>query len=338
MLLLCIMAIPQLNFPDADGTDLSSLLQEFRQNFVMSAGFLKEELCGRQFLLNRDGREMYPFETDDDSWNGEVQRLKPSAETTQLASVDSSCILMGETSTGALYAVRAGIGFSSGGALRSFCRLGPFMVYLSEKASYGLVDELSNYELRICLTDHSIAERVIRNSIERRIVSSLLRTPNQRLVMADGSLKHPAGIMRDGLAHFDYSQATLVGFSKSSSLIFASGPSSAISKTSAASFAIIEEGLIKTALAKFKADGLVFRIDVINSSVPLASTLGKILSNDTFSAGYPESLRVAHHLSVFSRAENAALKACLRRSYSLHYLPSFDLRRIALGSFRGGRR
>ncbi len=60
-------------------------------------------------------------------------------------------------------------------------------------------------------------------------------------------------------------------------------------------------------------------------------TLGCMLSNDSYNAGYPESLRVAHHLSVFSRCEDMALKAYISNRYSLKQLRSFGLRRIALG-------
>jgi hypothetical protein len=332
------MAIPQLNFPESEAIDMSSLVREFRRDFNTNSDVLKEQLSGREFLLNKDGKELYPFAIPENGWKGEVQRLKPLQEQMQVASVDSSCIWMGETSDGALYAVRAGVGFSLGGSLRSFCRLGPFIVYLSEKASYDLLENLGLYELRICLSDHSIAERIIRNSVERRIVSSLLHSGGRKIVMADGSLKHPAGIMREALGRMDYKEASLVGFSKSSSLVFGAGPATAISKISAASFVVLDDGVIKTALAKFQGDGLVFRIDMIGSPFGLISTLGRILWNDTFSAGYPESLRVAHHLSVFSKSEDSALKAYLSKSYSLRYLPSFDLRRVALGGFRRGRR
>jgi hypothetical protein len=59
--------------------------------------------------------------------------------------------------------------------------------------------------------------------------------------------------------------------------------------------------------------------------------LGSILSNDSFTVGYPESLRVAHHLSVFARSEDMALKAYITDRYSLKHLRSFGLRRLTLG-------
>jgi hypothetical protein len=92
---------------------------------------------------------------------------------------------------------------------------------------------------------------------------------------------------------------------------------------------------VSTVLAKFSPDGLVFRLDVSGTEEPVERVLGRILWNDAFSAGYPESLKVAHHLSVFSRADGQALKAFVTKKFRLRQLPTFTLRTIALGSFKG---
>jgi len=84
-------------------------------------------------------------------------------------------------------------------------------------------------------------------------------------------------------------------------------------------------------VAKFSNDGLVFRLDVARPVGQLERILGLVLYNDGFSVGYPESLRVAHHLSVFSRSEDIALKAYLSKRYCLRHLPAFGVRRMTLG-------
>jgi hypothetical protein len=61
-----------------------------------------------------------------------------------------------------------------------------------------------------------------------------------------------------------------------------------------------------------------------------------VLWNDAFASGYPESLKLAHHLSVFTKAEDQALKAFVTKRFRVRQLPTFGLRTIALGSFRGG--
>ena len=64
--------------------------------------------------------------------------------------------------------------------------------------------------------------------------------------------------------------------------------------------------------------------------------LGRVLWNDAFPAGYPESLKLAHHLSVFTKADGEAIKALVTGRFRLRGVPTITLRRIALGGFNGG--
>ena len=148
--------------------------------------------------------------------------------------------------------------------------------------------------------------------------------------MADGSLKHPFELypVETGKSESD---ACLVGFSKSSSLVASSRLTGTVSKALGPAYCAAQEGPVQTIVAKFSNDGLVFRLDVARPVAQLHRVLGLILYNDGFSVGYPESLRVAHHLSVFSRSEDCALKAYLSRRYLLKHLPAFGLRRMTLG-------
>jgi len=180
------------------------------------------------------------------------------------------------------------------------------------------------------------AERVIRNCLERRVIDALLTSDEVAIVMADGSLKHPLGQFSRSFPNLGKPNNCLVGFSKSSSLIFSEGPISSLSKSKVAAFFTLDDGLIKTVLAKFSKDGLVFRVDVAPNQDPLQKTLGIILWNDAFASGYPDSLKAAHHLSIFSKAETEALKAYVTRRFKLKQIPTFSLRNITLGSFRGG--
>ena len=100
------------------------------------------------------------------------------------------------------------------------------------------------------------------------------------------------------------------------------------------SYHTLERGAVSTVLAKFTPDGLVFRLD-LDGPEPIETILGRIMWNDAFASGYPESLKVAHHLSIFSRAEDQALKAYVTKRFRVHQLHTFPLRKVALGSFRG---
>jgi hypothetical protein len=153
-------------------------------------------------------------------------------------------------------------------------------------------------------------------------------------VMADGSLKHPMGQLSGSFTRRPREGLCLVGFSKSSNLILSEAVVSALSAVRGPSFYTLDEGTVSTVLAKFTPDGLVFRLD-LSCAEPSHTTLGRIMWNDAFSSGYPDSLKVAHHLSIFSKAEDQALKAFVTKRFRIRQLHTFPLRKIALGSFRG---
>jgi hypothetical protein len=324
-----------LSLPDGEQSDpLGSLAQEFKQGFAELAESAEKELSGRQFVFSRYGRELYPYfeETGDSPAPGCILPIK---EGRPVASVDSTCVLVGETSQGALFAARAAVGISYSGSLRRFFRLGPILVYASSSGLAGLKSRLSRAELSMLLSDHTVAERMIRNKVERRVIGALMDGDEETIVMADGSLKHPLGQMAGGEGILGTGKNILVGFSKSSNLIFSEGAVAAVSRSAGASYASVDEGQVKTVLAKFTSDGLVFRLDLARSPEPVPVTLGRILWNDAFASGYPDSLKIAHHLSIFSKAEDQGLKALVTKRFRLRQLPTFSLRTIALGSFKG---
>ncbi len=325
-----------LSLPDNDQPNLlESLAQEFKQGFAELAGNAEQELSGKHFVFSRYGRELYPYFEESDA--ALVPGcIIPVKEGRPVASVDSTCVLVGETSEGALYAARTAIGISFEGSLRRFFRLGPILVYASGSGLVGLKSHVSSPEFAMLLSDHAVAERVIRNIVERRVIEALLAGEEDALVMADGSLKHPYGQFTGSLPKPANAHSSLIGFSKSSNLIFSERAVSSLSRAEGAVFHLVDDGPVKTVLAKFTHDGLVFRLDVADGLEPVETTLGRILWNDAFASGYPDSLKVAHHLSIFSRAEDQALKAYVTRRFKLRQLPTFSLRTIALGSFKGG--
>ncbi len=323
-----VLSLPGLD----EAAALDSLAKEFEHDLEDLSRDAERDLCGRRFVFSRYGRELYPYfeESAADLVPGCIIPVK---EGRPVASVDSTCVLLGETSRGALYASRAAVGVSSEGSLRRFFRLGPVLVYVSEAGASGLGASLSREELALALSDHAVAERVVRNTIEARVVEALMKAEGEMVVMADGSLKHPASLLS---ARLPSGRSRLVGFSKSSSLIFSEDAVCVLSRCAKPSFYPVEDGAVRTFLAKFSADGLVFRLDVSPGEEAAEVVLGRLLWNDAFSSGYPDSLKVAHHLSVFSRADCQALRAMVARRFRLRQLPTFPLRAIALGSFKGG--
>jgi hypothetical protein len=312
---------------------LDSLAEEFEEAFAELAENAERELAGRTFIFSSYGRELYPYfeATDAELAPGCIIPVK---EGRPVASVDSTCVLVGETAQGALYAARTAVGISYAGALRRFFRLGPILVYATPTGLSGLTPRLPSAEMDLLLSDHAVAERYIRNTVERRVIEALSTPAGDTIVMADGSLKHPMGQLSGrSRGHFGGSRC-LVGFSKSSNLILSEEMVAAISRAQGPSYYTVEHGEVSTVLAKFTPDGLVFRLD-LSGPEPEATTLGRIAWNDAFASGYPDSLKVAHHLSIFSRAEDQALKAFVTKRFRVHQLHAFPLRKIALGGFKG---
>ena len=313
---------------------LDALSREFEEAFEELAASAERELSGKAFVFSRNGRELYPYfePTDAQPVPGCIIPVK---EGRPVASVDSTCVLVGETAQGALYASRTAVGISYEGSLRRFFRLGPILVYANSSGLSGLVPHLPPSELDLLLSDRAVAERFIRNTVERRVIEAMASGDGRVIVMADGSLKHPMSQLSTSPYRLGREGVSMVGFSKSSNLILSEDVMGPLSKAREPSYHGLDRGPVSTVLAKFTPDGLVFRLDIAGMEPP-ETTLGRILWNDAFASGYPDSLKVAHHLSVFSRADDQALKAYVARRFRVRQLHAFPLRKIALGSFRGG--
>ena len=327
------MAIATFPLQDCQLSTFDSLAREFEEAFTDLAESAERELSGKTFIFSRYGKELYPyFEATNASLVPGC--IVPIKEGRPIASVDSTCVLVGETSLGSLYAARTAVGVSYGGALRRFFRLGPILVYATPSGLSGLLQHVPSSEMDLILSDDAVAERFIRNTVERRVIEALSSGEGDTIIMADGSLKHPMGQLSASVLRRAGGRP-MVGFSKSSNLILSEDYVSALSMSPVPAYHTLDRGPVETVLAKFAPDGLVFRLDV-SSQEPAETTLGRILWNDAFASGYPDSLKVAHHLSVFSNADDQALKAYVAKRFKVKQLHTFPLRKIALGSFKGG--
>ena len=313
---------------------LDALAREFEEAFAQLAESAERELSGKRFVFSRYGRELYPYfeATDDGLVPGCIVPIKQGRP---IASVDSTCIMVGETSHGALYAARTAVGISYEGSLRRFFRLGPILVYANSSGLSGLLPHLPSSELDLLLSDHAVAERFIRNTVERKVIDALSEGEGETIVMADGSLKHPMSQLSGGGFRRSTAGRSMVGFSKSSNLILSEEVMGALAKAPGPAFHTLDDGAVSTVLAKFTSDGLVFRLDIA-APEPAEATLGRIMWNDAFASGYPDSLKVAHHLSIFSKADDQAIKAFVAKRFRVRQLQTFPLRKIALGGFKGG--
>lgn len=83
-------------------------------------------------------------------------------------------------------------------------------------------------------------------------------------------------------------------------------------------------------MVRLDSGGPVLRADVIGGSN--SECLGKLISNDAISNGYPETLRLAHHISTFTATEITCLRSHVLNIYDVTELAADDIRRTLLGS------
>jgi hypothetical protein len=269
------------------------------------------ELYNSDFYFERNKRELrpYPVELDVTYAPG---CIVPIEEGRLVASIDSTCIPLGYSRAGIVYAGRLSVVFSKSGHVEFYSRIGP--IFSCQDISGQSSDQV---------------ESAIRRQLEEKAANTIINSGFDGILLLDGSLKNIESMDLKG-----YECSAVVGISKTSFLNF-SDHENALYSVKYPAFSFVEEGRVSTLLAKLTADGIVFRIDVFSEREP-REILGYILYNDAFYAGYPESLRLAHHLSIFNRAETIALQAVVKKDLKVRTVPSFEIRKVALGTFRRG--
>jgi len=71
-----------------------------------------------------------------------------------------------------------------------------------------------------------------------------------------------------------------------------------------------------------------------DSILEVDELLGRVLWNDAFRHGYPESLVMAHNLSTFNYVEQICVKSALTRSLNITEVPANNLRGALLGGLK----
>ena len=279
-----------------------------------------------------------------------LQAFSPTPRERIVASVDSSCALIGETEEGSIYAGRVTTVFSSKGVVLSYQRAGPIIFYLDPttvETGFGSLCQAKR-GLKSILLDRSVAERSIRIFLERKAQIRAAESLSDSIVVVDGSLRGSlleqkgATIKKlEEEAERNFNQ--LVGFSKASSIRLISSACSFL-QTCRRSMVYIDltefAGVLlpyrnpgsRITVAKFSPGVSVFRLDTSSANTEDASQVYSDLKyNDSFFRGYPETLRLAHHLSILDSSIISSIRSYLSKEYGLVQVPSDDLRATILG-------
>jgi hypothetical protein len=178
--------------------------------------------------------------------------------------------------------------------------------------------------------------------MERSIQIALAKRITKGIILVDGSLKssqfekrtETIQELRESCA---LNRNSIVGLSKGTKLKIlerVAGPLTQVKYPSYLDVDLVVKSLVNGVcgncfLVKLSATGPVLRADVVETS---QQTLGRIIGNDSIGNGYPETLRLAHHVSTFSSAELISIKTHVIANYDVTELAGNNLRESLLGS------
>ena len=326
---------------------------EFERAFDRSLGQclssrLEELLKGKKIIFSSDDRNLIPV----DGWGirnipyciTPVTTIQPKADNTTICAMDSSTIQLAETEDGSLYGVKSGVVLSIGANALIHFKIGPILFYLSEET----IDhsELDHRLAKLILIDSDFAKRLIRIRVERVIQMELSSNFSKSVILIDGSLKSSLfEEKRQGIKNVAENcilrQNSMIGISKSSKLRIIDRISTPLAKIQGPAYMdvnLIIRSLVRNTvgdnlIAKFGThNSPILRVDVVSGNSDKDEALGKLLGNDSIACGYPETLRLAHHVSTFSFTEISCLRGHVLSKYDVTELASEDIRKTLLGS------
>lgn len=333
----------QLNFPA--GTDVIDPYEiTNRLDKAISAALTPklDALFGKEVIFSLDEKEYNPIE----GWElGErvipINAINAIEEPTVVVAIDSSCVFVGETAEGIIYSAKCGLAFACMGKPLMHFKMGPMLFYINEE-----IVRSSNIDKKLwkfILFDTSAAKRMIRVRIERALQHEICKFIKNAIVLVDGSLKK--SLLEDESCRLDRillqcktNGNQLVGVSKTTRLkvldkiatsLIRNGSSGYIDVSSIVK-SLINNVVGRSLLAKFNGDGSVLRVDVLDYP---DEPLGRLIVNDSLHNGYPETLRLAHHLSLFTMTDITCLKSFILSKFSTREMLCEDVRRTLLGAF-----
>lgn len=302
-------------------------------------------LRGKKVVFSQEDKNMVPIEGWGISHLDSIQRpivtLRARKQPMAVAAVDSSCIKVADSEDGYVCAVKCGVAISYAGSSLLHKRIGPFLFYINEHAlsEAGIEDKL----VRLLLADSERVERFVRIRTERSVQNELSKSLSRAIILVDGSLRPSQFEGRQNhlteiVENCALAGNLLIGLSKSTkfrvldraSSLLCSVPTAACMDVTSLVRALVKSSYGDNFMVTLGEERCpVLRADVASGG---AEALSLLLGNDQVHGGYPESLRLAHHISTFSANEITCLRSYLVKRFGVVELASHDLRASLLGS------
>jgi len=336
----------QLNSAGIDFNEFQSVLgQSIGGSLSLK---LKNVLSGKKIVFSCYERNHVPLGGWDVRSNPgcekTIKSIRSVNEAMLVAAVDSSSIRIAETEDGSIYAIKCGIAFALNGHAIMHFKIGPILFYLSNETIK--TSELDHRLARLVLLDVESAKRLIRVRVERAIQMKLSNHFVNAIIVVDGALKSsPYEKNNQNITRIaencSIRKNVLLGISKSTSFKLLDKVSAPLTKIKEAAYMnidVIIQSLSKSAIGNNllvklgKNNSPILRADIVCPNGDTGNSIGKLLANDSMAGGYPETLRLAHHVSAFSNTEISCLRGHLLSNYDLTELQSEDIRKTLLGS------
>lgn len=300
-----------------------------------------DQLKGKKIVFSCDDKKMIPV----DGWGLKsspytVTTIRPIKENALVAAIDSSSVKIAETEEGSLYGIKCGIATAYAGRALMHFKIGPVLFYLSESTIQD--SELEERLARLVLMDDDYAKRLVRVRAERAVQKELASYFTNSIILVDGSLK--ASVFEDMRRSIDkiaescvLRRNMMIGISKGTKLKVldrVAGPLTKVPGPAYIEVDMIIKSLIRNtvgnnSMVKLGKSSPVLRADIVGDR---SESLGMLLGNDPVAGGYPETLRLAHYISAFTKTEMTCLRSHVLNSYDVTELAADDIRSILLGS------
>jgi hypothetical protein len=284
--------------------------------------------------------------------------LKPNHQETTIAAVDTSTIKIGETSTGIIIAIRGATTWKQNQRYH-YTRLGPFIFHITEENKYEVYNTLEkSYFSTLHSTNRHVAPPLMQmptrlaSLLERWMQTMLAKTVDKGLILLDGSLTSgtfdtPVQRMKDILSFARRNKSIVLAFSKMTHLRvngylitdqLPKHESPYLLETTGVQFKPPSVVLGGVYVARLNKANYAFRLD-IDREIPLQHRMvavEKLLGNDLYMQGYPETLRLSHILCTFTANEVLAIKHFITRKHGIQIINRPDMHKLLFGPFGKG--
>jgi hypothetical protein len=326
-------------------------IAEFENTFRKSmktclSDHLKDILKGRRIIFDSIEQTAIPIGPNGgfDQCKVTPKVVHTNEKVTSISAMDSSVLHLARTEEGRLYAAKAGVVISSGRRIQRHFRLGPILIYLTKEFLYN--SKIDHNLGNLLLVDSTVAKRLIRIRLERSIQLVLTCRLSNSIILIDGALR--PSVFEDYNCTINrviemstLSNNDIIGLSKNTNMTILNQfenllkilPYSACLDTSSVIKSLTRNMLGNNLLVKLgkNENEYVLRADICSANGNDLECLGRLIGNDILSRSYPESLRIAHHISTFTTTEVSSLKGFISKSYGTEVVDQAATRRNILG-------